>query len=72
MQWSGSVIVDPETRFMFSTTTFLIVLIIADSTFLVRYYQMRRKHEMEEKAGDLKRSEDALKAANKKIKILSG
>jgi signal transduction histidine kinase len=72
VQWAGSVLVDPETYFTFSTTTFLIVLIIADSTFLVRYYQLRRKREMQEKTEQLRRSEDALKAANKKLKILSG
>lgn len=71
VQWAGSVLLDPETHFAFSTTTFLLVLIIADSTFLIRYYQLVRKREMKEKTHDLRRSEDALKTVNAKLNLLS-
>ncbi len=71
VQWAGSVLTDPETRFAFTTTTFLLVLVIADSAFLVRYYQLLRNRELEQKTCDLRRSEDALRTANEKLNLLS-
>ncbi len=72
VQWSGQVLQSPDVQFTFSATTFLLVLIIADSAFLVRYYQLVRKRELLEKTVELRRSEDALRTANKKLNLLSG
>ncbi|MEI6839914.1 MAG: HAMP domain-containing sensor histidine kinase [Methanomicrobiales archaeon] len=72
VRWSGDILVSPDARFTFTATTFLLVLIIADSVFLVRYYQLVRKRELVEKAGELRRSEEALRVANKKLNLLSG
>ena len=49
-------------RFTFVTTSFIFVLIIADSTFLVRYYQIVRRREFEEKARELRQSEEKYRA----------
>lgn len=72
VQWSGTILKSPETQLMFTATTFLLVLIIADSVFLIRYYQLVRKRELEEKAEELRHSEEALRMANKKLSLLSG
>ena len=58
MQWSALYFTDPGVRFTFITTSFLVVLIIADSTFLVRYYQIVRNREFDEKAHELRQSEE--------------
>jgi PAS domain S-box-containing protein len=58
VQWSARYFTDSGVRFTFITTSFLLVLIIADSTFLVRYYQIVRKREFEKKAQELRESEE--------------
>jgi PAS domain S-box-containing protein len=58
VQWSAMYFTDPELRFTFITTTFLLVLIIADSVFLVRYYQVVRRREYEQQALELRESEE--------------
>lgn len=45
-QWSATVIPDPSTHFTFSSTTFLLILALIDSAFLIRYYQMRQKNDL--------------------------
>lgn len=45
-QWSSTVISDPSTHFTFTSTTFLLILAIIDSAFLIRYYQIRQKNEL--------------------------
>lgn len=57
-QWSSAYFSDPGLRFTFVTTTFLMVLIIADSTFLIRYYQIIRRQEFEQQAYELRQSEE--------------
>ncbi len=71
VQWSDGVIASPDARFTFSTTTFLMLLIILDSAFMIRYYQLVRRLELDAKTADLRRSEDALRVANTKIHLLS-
>jgi signal transduction histidine kinase len=71
-EWARDVIPDPAAHFTFVTTTFLLLLILADSTFLVRYYQIRRKHELFRTTEELKKSEEALRMANRKLNLLSG
>jgi PAS domain S-box-containing protein len=58
VQWSVMYFSDPGLRFTFITITFLLVLIIADSIFLVRYYQVVRRREYEEQARELRESEE--------------
>ena len=58
VQWSSMYFTDPGLRFTFITTTFLLVLIIADSAFLIRYYQMARRREFEQQAWELRQSEE--------------
>jgi PAS domain S-box-containing protein len=57
-QWSGLYFSDPGVRFTFVTTTFLLVLIIADSAFLIRYYQIIRTLEFGQQARELRQSEE--------------
>ncbi|MDP3564143.1 MAG: HAMP domain-containing sensor histidine kinase [Methanoregula sp.] len=72
VQWSFRYFFDPGLRFTFITTTFLVVLIIADCVFLVRYYQIVRGREFEENVRELRQTRDALRSANKKLTLLSG
>jgi signal transduction histidine kinase len=72
VQWSYQFFADTGVRFTFIATTFLLVLILADSVFLVRYYQIVRKYEFELKVRELRQSEDALRMANNKLNLLSG
>jgi PAS domain S-box-containing protein len=58
VQWSAMHFTDPGLDFTFITTTFLLVLIIADSVFLIRYFQIVRKREFEQKARELSQSEE--------------
>lgn len=44
--WSATVIPDPSTHVTFSSTTFLLILALIDSAFLIRYYQMRQKNDL--------------------------
>ncbi len=62
VQWSGTYFADTGLRFTFITSTFLFVLIIADSAFIIRYYQILRKHEFEQKARELRESEEKYRA----------
>jgi signal transduction histidine kinase len=71
VQWSSLYFIGPGLRFTFITTTFLLILIIVDSIFLIRYYQIVRKREIEEKARELQQIEKALRLANKKLSLLS-
>jgi len=71
VQWSYQFFSDTGLRFTFITTTFLLVLIISDSVFLVRYFQIVRKHKFEQKVRELRQATDALQVANKKLNLLS-
>ncbi len=71
VQWSATYFPDPGLRFTFITTTFLFVLIVVDSTFLIRYYQIVRKREFELQALELRHAEEALRLANRKLNLLS-
>jgi PAS domain S-box-containing protein len=62
VQWSDMYFTDTGLRFTFTTSTFLLVLIIADSAFIIRYYQILRKHEFEQKAHELRESEEKYRA----------
>ena len=57
VQWSDTYFTDTGLRFTFITITFLLVLIIADSAFIIRYYQILGKLEFEQKARELRESE---------------
>ena len=46
VQWSATLIQDSPTQFTFTSTTFLLVLAIIDSAFLIRYYQIRQKNQL--------------------------
>lgn len=72
VDWARSVLPSPDQHFTFMTTTFLLVLVIADSIFLAVYYQTVRKKELRKKTEELKQSEEALLDANKKLALLSG
>jgi signal transduction histidine kinase len=69
--WSKESISQKDTQFAFATTTFLLVMVIADMAFLVRYYQVKRKREILEMTRELRASEEALRLTNKKINLLS-
>ncbi len=71
VQWSRHVLLSPDEQVTFAATTFLCVLIIAVSAFLIRYYQLRRKRELAEKTEELRRSEDTLRLTVKKLNLLS-
>jgi signal transduction histidine kinase len=71
VQWSRHLLLLPDEQFTFAATTYLCVLIVADSAFLVRYYQLRRKRELVEKTEELRRSEDTLRLTVKKLNLLS-
>jgi len=58
VQWSFQVISDPATRFTFTTTTFLLALIVIDSLFIIRYYQIIRKEELQRQTNELRKSEE--------------
>ncbi|WP_052418650.1 sensor histidine kinase [Methanolacinia paynteri] len=72
VEWAKTVLMSPDQQFAFTTTTFLLVLVIADSAFLVSYYQTSQKNELQKITEELKRSEEALLSANKKLALLSG
>jgi signal transduction histidine kinase len=72
VQWSSLYFADPGLRFTFTTTTFLLVLIIADSTFLIRYYQIVRGSEYEQMVQELRLAEEAVRLANRKLNLLAG
>ena len=71
IEWSGRALSSADLQFTFTVTSFLIVLIIADSAFLVRYYQLVHRQEFALATDELKRSEDALRLAVKKLNLLS-
>jgi len=56
--WSYTILTSPEVIFTFITTTFLLVLIILDSIFLIRYYQLKDKIELKKKKEELVKSEE--------------
>ncbi|PWR76255.1 PAS domain S-box protein [Methanospirillum stamsii] len=45
-QWSRTFFIDHVTQFTFTSTTFIVVLAIIDSTFLIRYYQILQKNKL--------------------------
>jgi signal transduction histidine kinase len=69
--WSKDSLSRQDTQFAFATTTFLLVMVIADIAFLIRYYQVKRKREIQEMTRELRASEEALRLTNKKINLLS-
>jgi Signal transduction histidine kinase len=69
--WSREALSRQDTQFAFATTTFLLVMVIADAAFLVRYYQVKRKREILVMTRELRASEEALRLTNKKITLLS-
>jgi signal transduction histidine kinase len=71
VSWSGHALSSPDLQFTFAVTSFLLVLIVADSAFLVRYYQLVRKRELAHATEELSRSEDALRLSVKKLNLLS-
>ena len=71
VQWSYHFFIDSDLRFTFITTTFLLVLIIADSIFLVRYFQIIGKNKFEQNVKELSQATDSLRIANKKLNLLS-
>jgi K+-sensing histidine kinase KdpD len=72
VDWARTVLISPDQQFAFTTTTFLLVLIIADITFLVSYYQTSQKNELKKITEELRMSKEALLSANKKLALLSG
>jgi len=60
-----------DQQFAFATTTFLFVMVIADSAFLTRYYQVKRKHELASMTEELRISEESLRITIKKLNLLS-
>jgi len=69
--WSREILPQQDTQFAFATTTFLLVMVIADMAFLIRYYQVKRKRELGKMTRELRASEEALRLTNKKINLLS-
>lgn len=69
--WSREVLTRPDQQFAFATTTFLLVLVIADAAFLTRYYMVKQKQELAQMANSLRLSEEALRITNKKLHLLS-
>lgn len=57
-QWSEEILPDLPVRFTFVTTSFLLVLIVIDSVFIIRYYQIKRRGELAEKAEALRENEE--------------
>lgn len=58
VSWSYTILTSPDVIFAFTTTTFLLVLIILDSIFLIRYYQLKDKIELKKKKEELVKSEE--------------
>lgn len=58
VQWSGEIMPNSSVHFTFVTTTFLLALIVIDSVFIIRYYQILRRRELLEKARAIKISEE--------------
>ncbi len=69
--WSRDVLHTEDQLFAFATTTLLLVMVIADSAFLIRYYQAKRKHELVCMTEDLRISEESLRITIKKLNLLS-
>ncbi|MFH0968390.1 MAG: hypothetical protein V1862_11975, partial [Methanobacteriota archaeon] len=62
VQWSYQIIHLPSVQFTFATTTFLLALIVIDSLFIIRYYQIVRKNEFLKQSLELKKSEENFRA----------
>jgi signal transduction histidine kinase len=69
--WSRGVLHAEDQQFAFATTTLLLVMVIANSTFLTRYYQAKRKHELSCMTEELRISEESLRITVKKLNLLS-
>ena len=69
--WSREILDTDDQRFAFATTTLLLVMVIADSAFLTRYYQVKRKHELACMTEELRKSEESLRITIKKLNLLS-
>lgn len=70
--WSRTVLPQPDQQFTFATTTFLLVLVIADAGFLTRYYMAKQKQELAQMTISLRAGEAALRLTNKKLHLLAG
>lgn len=62
VQWSYQIIPLPSLQFTFATTTFLLTLIVIDSLFIIRYYQIVRKNEFIKQTQELRTSEKNYRA----------
>ena len=40
VRWSETILSSPSVQFTFTTTSFLLTLIVIDSVFIIRYYQI--------------------------------
>jgi len=69
--WSWDILHTEDPQFAFATTTLLLVMVIADSAFLIRYYQAKRKYELVCKTEELRISEESLRITIKKLNLLS-
>jgi len=69
--WSREILDTDDQRFAFATTTLLLVMVIADSAFLTRYYQVKRKHELACMTEELRISEESLRITVKKLNLLA-
>lgn len=69
--WCQDILPTYDEQFAFVTTTFLLVMVIADSAFLTRYYQAKRKLELACMTEELRISEEALRITVKKLSLLS-
>jgi len=58
IKWSYTILFSPDAIFAFFTTTFLLLLVILDSIFLIRYYQLKSKQELRKKKEELAKSEE--------------
>ena len=56
--WSETVISSPSVQFTFVTTSFLLTLIVIDSVFIIRYYQIFHRIEYHIKTEELRKSEE--------------
>jgi len=69
--WCRDILRTEDQQFAFITTTFLLVMVIADSAFLTRYYQAKRKRELACMTEELRISEESLRITIKKLNLLS-
>ena len=61
VQWAGTVMPTPSVYFTFTTTTFLLALIVIDSVFIARYYQILYQTQLRISTEALKKSEESFR-----------